>query len=556
MLKRIIDFQIKYSKLLFVFFLSVIIASAYIGSNLQINSDFSTLIPSDSQYNTNDRILNNAFEQNDGLVLSIALDQESILNNRVYSLDDQRVENYIEQISDSLVESSYVLGVSPPVYSDDLTVAQVFVSMQTPNKIGAFQDVLDELNSIVEEVGEPAGVNAQVTGFPVLLDRVATLLIQDNLKTIVITVVFIFLILYWYSRDLTFTLITMTTPVVSLIFLAATLVLLNIPITITLAAVGVLTLGLGADYGIHIAIHYNKARQEHEGHREALHHTINELKLPITASFLTTFAGFVALLFGVSPSSQAQGIVLAIRKAREELGFKNIKITLPLCRTQQDLKEVLSILEGVGLSRGHDGLEIVMSCSTPANIVLLDKLLHSVDGVSVDLNHLSNLILGVDSSLEIDSFNYDANDEAVKELLLPVIHRCNERNKSFTIYGDISEDMLSFLIEHNVQSISVSSKVISKTSLDIEKLEHTLSKKTSVFKPGFTISVFEKEDTSTQKKTEKKITKKPLAKKSSIAKKAPAKKTATKKASPKKVAEKKTTKKTGTSKKKTTTKKK
>lgn len=312
MLKRIIDFQIKYSKLLFVFFLSVIIASAYIGSNLQINSDFSTLIPSDSQYNTNDRILNNAFEQNDGLVLSIALDQESILKNRVYSLNDSRVENYIEQISDSLLESSYVLGVSPPVYSDDLTVAQVFVSLQTPNKIGAFQDVLDELNTIVDEVGEPAGVNAQVTGFPVLLDRVATLLIQDNLKTIVITVVFIFLILYWYSRDLAFTLITMTTPVVSLIFLAATLVLLNIPITITLAAVGVLTLGLGADYGIHIAIHYNKARQEHEGHREALHHTINELKLPITASFLTTFAGFVALLFGVSPSSQAQGIVLAI----------------------------------------------------------------------------------------------------------------------------------------------------------------------------------------------------------------------------------------------------
>ncbi len=247
---------------------------------------------------------------------------------------------------------------------------------------------------------------------------------------------------------------------------------------------------------------------------------------------------------------------IAIRKAREELGFKNIKITLPLCRTQQDLKEVLSILEGVGLSRGHDGLEIVMSCSTPANIVLLDKLLHSVDGVSVDLNHLSNLILGVDSSLEIDSFNYDANDEAVKELLLPVIHRCNERNKSFTIYGDISEDMLSFLIEHNVQSISVPSKAISKTSLDIEKLEHIFSKKTSVFKPGFTISVFEKEDSSIQKKTVKKTTKKSSTTKTSIAKKAPVKKTVTKKASTKKVAEKKTTKKTGTSKKKTTTKKK
>jgi predicted RND superfamily exporter protein len=312
MLKQFVDFQITYAKYLFVIFLSIILASAYIGSNLQINSDFGTLIPSDSQYNTNDRILNNAFETNDGILLSISLDESTILKGGVDSLDDIRVESYIEEITLMLKESTYVTSISPPQYSDDLRLAQLFIGLQTPNEIGSFQVVLSELNLIVDEVGEPAGVDVQITGFPILLDRVATLLIEDNLRTIIITLAFIFAILYWYSRDVTFTLITMTTPVVSLIMLSAALVLLNIPITITLAAVGVLILGLGADYGIHIAIHYNKARQDHEGHAEALYHTINDLKLPITASFLTTFAGFVALLFGVSPSSQAQGSVLAI----------------------------------------------------------------------------------------------------------------------------------------------------------------------------------------------------------------------------------------------------
>ena len=99
MLKQAVDFQIKYAKFLFIIFLSIIIAAAYIGSNLQINSDFGTLIPSDSQYNTNDRILNNAFEINDGVVLSISIDESSILKNSVQSLDDTRVENYIEEIS-------------------------------------------------------------------------------------------------------------------------------------------------------------------------------------------------------------------------------------------------------------------------------------------------------------------------------------------------------------------------------------------------------------------------------------------------------------------------
>jgi len=90
------------------------------------------------------------------------------------------------------------------------------------------------------------------------------------------------------------------------------MVLLNINISITLAAVGVLALGLGVDYSIHISTHYTKAREMHENHLDALKHTIKELELPITASFITTLAGFGAMIFGSSPSSQAQGIVLAL----------------------------------------------------------------------------------------------------------------------------------------------------------------------------------------------------------------------------------------------------
>jgi hydrophobe/amphiphile efflux-3 (HAE3) family protein len=312
MLKQIIDFQIKYSKFIFIFFLSIILISAYIGSNLEIESDFGTLIRDDSEFNVNDRILDRAFEVNDGFLFSISIDDTSILKNGVKNLDDSRVDDYIDQITLLLKESSYVISVSPPQYSDDLRLAQLFIGLQTPNEVGSFQTVLAEMNLIVDEVGEPAGVDGQITGLPILLDQIAILLVTDNLKTILITLIAIFGILYWYSRDVSFSLITMATPVVSLILLAAAMVLLDIPVTFTLAAVSVLVLGLGIDYGIHIAIHYNKARQDHESHREALYHTINDLKLPITASFLTTFAGFVALMFGISPATQAQGIVLAI----------------------------------------------------------------------------------------------------------------------------------------------------------------------------------------------------------------------------------------------------
>ncbi len=312
MLDKIVKFQIQYSKVLFLLLFFIIISGIYIGSNLQIDPDFGRLVAKDSQFNTNDRIISNAFEQNDVILISISLDENNILENRVTSLNDTRVDLYINELKLTLSESSYLKEISGPIISDDSRLAQLFLTLQTPNYIGSFKDVLSEFNYLVQEVGEPVGVNTQITGTPVLIDKISTLLIQDNLKTIGITIIFIFLILYWYSRDITFSLVTLSTPVISLIFLSSMMVLLNIPVTMTLAAVGVLVLGLGADYGIHIAIHYNKARLEHDSHYDALYHTISDLKLPITASFLTTFAGFIAMIFGVSPSSQAQGIVLSI----------------------------------------------------------------------------------------------------------------------------------------------------------------------------------------------------------------------------------------------------
>lgn len=203
---------------------------------------------------------------------------------------------------------------------------------------------------------------------------------------------------------------------------------------------------------------------------------------------------------------------LTIRKVREELGFKNLKLVIPLCRTVEELKEILSVMEGLGLSKSHDGLEILLSCSTPGNVILLDKFLNYVDGVSIDINHLSQLTLGYDQSLDLDTFNYNSDNESIKELLLPVIHRCNERNKFVTIHGLISNSLLSSLISQNIQSVSFSMESLPKSLLEIQKLEHNLSKKSSIYKPGFTIKTYQLEREATtsskNKKDKKKVVKK------------------------------------------------
>lgn len=312
MFKPIIEFQIRHARVLLLLILVVVAGMAYIAKDLKIDSSFSALISSQSEYNVNERKLNAAFEGNDVMIVYVREDYNSIVTGIPKDMSDVRVSAYLERLKDVFPQSQYVLDVSGPIYSSDNSVAQLILTLESPNKVGSLQEVLDELKYFKDEVGEPAGIESTITGFPVIIDRVATLLITDNLRTIMFTIVFIFLILYWYSRNIYFTIATISTPIVSLIMLAGFMVLLGIDVTITLAAVAVLMLGLGADYAIHISVHYLKARELHEGHRDALIHTISELRLPIFASFITTLSGFIALVLGVSPSSQNQGLVLSM----------------------------------------------------------------------------------------------------------------------------------------------------------------------------------------------------------------------------------------------------
>lgn len=312
MFDKFIEFQVKYSKILFFLILLLFGFSAYIAKDVKIDPDFGSLISDDSEFNINDRKLKAAFEQDEVMLLYISYDETYSLNSRVDDIKSLRVETYTKELQKTLLESQYVLSVSEPQFSQRADSIQMLVFLSTPNEVGALSIVKKEIDYLVSLVGKPVGLNIEVTGFPVIIDRIPTLLINDNIVTIFITIFAIFFILYWYSRDVYFSLATLSIPVFSFAFFGALLVYFGVNITITLAAVGVLILGLGSSFGIHISTHYSRAIEKYDSHLEALKATVNQLKLPITASFVTTLAGFIALIFGVSPSSQSQGLVLAI----------------------------------------------------------------------------------------------------------------------------------------------------------------------------------------------------------------------------------------------------
>ncbi len=309
MLKRIAEFQQEHPKLLFGLFLISVVLLAAIAVRLEIDPSFSALVGKESEYNTNDRILTTAFDRNDAILILVKEDPTTTLTN-AKRLDE--IDAYLVTLEETIAQSQYVRQIRGPEFDEEERYARYVLTLYAPEKPDGFKEVLSQFESLVAASGPPPGIQVSVTGLPILLDRISTLLITDNLITVLITLTFIMLILYGYGRSLRFAFMAIVPPAFSLLALAAVMVLLDIEVTITLAAVGVLVLGLGADYSIHIVTHYRHARRKHESHKQALLQTVDELTVPITASFFTTLGGFAALILGVSPSSVAQGIALAL----------------------------------------------------------------------------------------------------------------------------------------------------------------------------------------------------------------------------------------------------
>lgn len=167
----------------------------------------------------------------------------------------------------------------------------------------------------------------------------------------------------------------------------------------------------------------------------------------------------------------------AIKKVREEFGLKNLEIMIPFCRTLDEGKSVLQVMEENGLKKGEDGLQIHVMCEIPSNVLLADEFLDVFDGFSIGSNDLTQLTLGLDRDSELVAHVYDERNEAVKKLIRNVIETANKRNKYIGICGQAPsdyEDFAQFLVECGIQAISLNPDTVIKTRLKIAEKEQEL----------------------------------------------------------------------------------
>lgn len=148
----------------------------------------------------------------------------------------------------------------------------------------------------------------------------------------------------------------------------------------------------------------------------------------------------------------------AIRKLRTELGFKNVVVMIPFCRSVSEAEKVLQVMAENGLKRGENGLQVFVMCEIPSNVILAKEFAQHFDGFSIGSNDLTQLTLGVDRDSSELAHLFDEHDEAVKWMIRRVIGEAGKAGAKIGICGQAPSDhpeFAKFLVECGIDSISV-----------------------------------------------------------------------------------------------------
>lgn len=186
-------------------------------------------------------------------------------------------------------------------------------------------------------------------------------------------------------------------------------------------------------------------------------------------------ARYVSPLFREAFALECQ----AVRRVREVMGFTNVAVMVPFCRTVGEADRVLAEMAANGLERGKQGLEVLVMCEVPSNVVLASDFAQRFDGFSIGSNDLTQLTLGIDRDSELLAEQFDARDPAVMWMIRHVIDAAHRHGATVGLCGQAPSDhpeFAEFLVECGIDSISVSPDSFVEVKNHVAVAEEAISK--------------------------------------------------------------------------------
>ena len=164
----------------------------------------------------------------------------------------------------------------------------------------------------------------------------------------------------------------------------------------------------------------------------------------------------------------------AIRYLREQMGFDNVIVMIPFCRTPAEADRVLEVMAGEGLERGRNGLQVYVMCEIPSNVILAEEFAKRFDGFSIGSNDLTQLTLGVDRDSGTLADLFEESDAAVLWMIRTVIEKAHAAGRKVGFCGQAPSNDAAFarhLVAAGIDSISVVPDSFHDVALNVAEAE-------------------------------------------------------------------------------------
>jgi pyruvate,water dikinase len=148
----------------------------------------------------------------------------------------------------------------------------------------------------------------------------------------------------------------------------------------------------------------------------------------------------------------------ALERVRLRMGFTNVIVMVPFCRTPEEADRVLEVMAENGLERGRDDLQVYVMAEIPSNVLQADEFADRFDGFSIGSNDLTQLVLGIGRDDDRLAHLFDERSPAVKKMITMLLETAHAKGRYVGICGQGPSDhpdLAEFLVEQGIDSMSL-----------------------------------------------------------------------------------------------------
>ncbi|HRZ85264.1 MAG TPA: phosphoenolpyruvate synthase [Candidatus Paceibacterota bacterium] len=190
---------------------------------------------------------------------------------------------------------------------------------------------------------------------------------------------------------------------------------------------------------------------------------------------LNPMLGMHGIRFSLKNPSIFKAELQAIKNCAEKNKEKIFGIMFPQIISVEEVISAKKVIENMKMNMKN--IKVGIMVETPAAcVVIKDLLKQKLDFISLGTNDLTQYTLAIDRGNEDVQYLYNETNPAVLNLIKRVLRSCEEMGVESSICGQAgsNKEMVKFLIQNNISSISVNADAaydISKLISEIEENE-------------------------------------------------------------------------------------